>query len=160
MSLPVWAPSADQVAAILRARTRGTGSRDAASAMEQGRWTETTRPTIEQVQGLIETACGDVQLALRGRTLCTTDLASSATTAAMYRTCMLIETSYGSSARGADSVYGGLRDMWDETSKALRESTAVQCPLVSESAGGDGGALAPGGKVPGRVLIGPSQGCW
>lgn len=130
MSLPVWAPSPDEVAAILRARTRGPESRDAAVAGEQGRWSDTTRPTLVQVQELIELACREVQAAFAGREPCTDQLRGSAGMAAAYRAAMLIETSYHPEVtRGDDTAFDALRQLYDQAIRQVADAVVRLCPL-------------------------------
>ena len=155
MPAPDWAPSVAQVAAILRARTRGPGSRDAVSAMEQGTFTESTRPTADQVTGLIETACGDVQLEFPGREPCTPQLASSATTAATYRAAQLVEVSYFPEAtRGEGSAFESLEKLAERAMTKVGAAIVAGCPLVGDAPDDDGGVLAPAGRGPCRPLIG------
>jgi len=132
MTPPSWAPTTDQVAALLRARTRGPGSRDAATAAEQGRFTDATRPTDDQVAELIELACNELLAALRGHTLCTTNLELAATTAAAYRAAMLVEISYHPEATNGDrTAFSALSELWSDARDALAETSGALCPLES-----------------------------
>ena len=157
-----WAPTVDQVAAVLRSRTRGMASRDALTAGEQGTFTATTRPTADQVTELILVACGELALMLEGRTPCTALLETGCTTAVTYRAAQLVEVSYFSEQTNTDqTAFNALQKLWDGASGSLVKSIAAQCPLPDEGdTGSDGGPLAPAGVIPGRTLIGPQQVPW
>lgn len=61
-TLPPWAPTADEVAAVTPAYTRGGfDDDDEAAGGEQGIFTDDTSPTVTHVEGLIVAACDEVQ---------------------------------------------------------------------------------------------------
>lgn len=157
-----WAPSPDQVAAVLRSRTRGAASRDAMTAGEQGVFTTTTRPTRDQVQELIVAACGELAILLGGRTPCTALLQTGCTTAVTYRAAQLVEVSYFPEQTNNDqSAFSALQKMWETASKAVASAVTEQCPLpVDPDTGLDGGPIAAAGVIPGRAILGPQTGRW
>lgn len=56
-----WAPSAAEIGALIPAYTRGGYDDDAIYAgAEQGTFSDTTSPTLTEVQGLIDTACEEI----------------------------------------------------------------------------------------------------
>jgi hypothetical protein len=130
MATPVWAPTADQVAALMHSRTRGRDSIAATAAREQGRFTANTRPSDTQVSNLIELACNDVAVAFAGRSPCTETLRSAAGTAAAYRTAQLIEASYAPERTNhlglAHRVFGELAA---DAIRAVAVAVAAGCPL-------------------------------
>ncbi|HST43096.1 MAG TPA: hypothetical protein VLK58_26455 [Conexibacter sp.] len=130
MATPVWAPTADQVAALMHSRTRGRDSIAATAAREQGRFTANTRPSETQVRNLIELACNDVAVAFAGRSPCTATLEAAAGTAAAYRTAQLIEASYAPERTNhlglAHRVFGELAA---DAIRAVALAVASGCPL-------------------------------
>lgn len=67
MAAPVWAPaypwgpSVADIAQLLPSYTRGGFDADAIFAgAEQGTFTANTQPTLDEVQGLIDTACEEI----------------------------------------------------------------------------------------------------
>lgn len=144
---PAYRPTVDQVAAILRARTRGIASRDATIAGEQGTFTATTRPTAKQVQELIDVAVGELAGMMGGRTPCTMRLESSASAAAAYRAAQLVEVSYypEQTATSEDATaFKALATLWKDASKSVSDAVIANCPLTP------GGTLAgvPIGRTP------------
>jgi hypothetical protein len=147
-----WAPTVDQVAAILRARTRGTASRDAATAGEQDTFTANTRPTANQVRELIGIAVGDLLSMMGGRSPCNQALQSSAQAACVYRAAQLVETSYyPEQTSGDDTAFAALQKMWDGSAKAVVAAVVDQCPLTVGGSDLDG---LPIGRIPDAPLIG------
>lgn len=130
MAAPDWAPTPDQVAALMHSRTRGRDSIAATAAREQGRFTTTTRPSLTQATNLIELACNDVAVAFAGRSPCTATLRSAAGTAAAYRTAQLIEASYAPERTNhlglAHRVFGELAA---DAIRAVAVAVAAGCPL-------------------------------
>lgn len=130
--LDAWVPTAAQVAALLRARTRGVSSRDAQIAGEQDAFTATTRPTLAQVNEIIGIALGDMYGLTEGRSPCTTRLSDSFRTAALYRACQIIEASYFPEQTNTDqTAFDGFQKMWESASK-VAASIIDQCPLPGE----------------------------
>lgn len=130
MAPPDWAPTADQVAALMHSRTRGRDSIAAVAAREQGRFTANTRPSATQVSNLIELACNDVAVSFAGRSPCTETLRSAAGTAAAYRTAQLIEASYAPERTNhlglAHEIFGELAA---DAIRAVAVAVAAGCPL-------------------------------
>src|SRR5262245_1252659 len=54
VTLDAWAPTPDEVAALMRARTKDS------SGVEKGHWTSKTRPTLNEVMQIIKGASDDV----------------------------------------------------------------------------------------------------
>lgn len=145
MPAPSWAPSPDQVAAVLRARTRGTGT-GATRAGELGRFTAATRPTLDEVVLLIEQACGDVLAAFEGREPCSLGTNSAARSAATYIAAQLVEVSYfPETSKGEGSAFEALQKLAETTLRSAAVSVAARCPFTPGEEG-DGGALAPTGR--------------
>lgn len=151
---PRWQPAVSQVAAILRARTKGAASRDAATAMEQGTFTDATRPTYGQVLELIELVTGELSGMMQGRTPCTEGLAVSATTAAAYRAAQLVEISYfPEQTNGEQTAFAALAKMWQESSASIAKAVVEQCPLPEplDPEGNPLGTGHPIGRTPARI---------
>jgi len=130
MQMPDWVPAPDQVAAVLRARTRGRGSIAATAAAEQGRFTTETRPTAAQVQELIELATTELCGRFAGRSPCTDVLKGAAQVAAVYRAAQLVELSYFPERVGAaGSAYAVLGELWTEAAAAVTAGVEAGCPL-------------------------------
>lgn len=158
---PAYAPTVAQVAAILRARTRGIANRDAAIAGEQGTFTTTTRPTYAQVQELIDIAVGDLASMMRGRTPCTVRLEQSAGAAAAYRAAQLVEVGYypeqteGSGRGDSGTAFSALGTLWKDSAAAVVEAVTLQCPIVPGTPGGPtAGDGIPIGRTPVYERIG------
>lgn len=158
MAAPDWAPTAARIAALLRARTRGAASRDASVSGEQDSFTPTTRPTLAQVEELIEIACGELGASFAGRTPCTTELADSAGTAAAYRACQLVEVSYfPEQTTGDGTAYSAFKDLADSAFKSVTTAITDRCPLIPDPgapADDDGGPMAAIGVIPEGPLVG------
>jgi hypothetical protein len=143
---PPYRPTVEQVAAVLRARTRGPASRDASVAGEQGTFTATTRPTYTQVQELIDIAVGELVGVMKGHAPCTAALETSAGSAATYRAAQLVEVGYYQEQTGDSdtTAFKALDKLWMSASKTVATAVVAQCPLVP---GGDVSGL-PIGRVP------------
>ena len=110
----VWLASSQQVADLLRARTKDNEGR------ELGAWTADTRPTEYEVYGLIETAASDLLAAVDMLRRDSLDEDRMANGLCAKRTAMLIELSYfPEQAAAAGSVYAEYRDQWNDGVKAL-----------------------------------------
>ena len=83
-----WAPSVQDVANILRARTVNK------NGAELGKFDSTTRPTDAEVSGLIEQAYNDVVDAIGQITDVPANLVNSATSIVALGTAMMVEISY------------------------------------------------------------------
>jgi hypothetical protein len=109
-----WLPDPQQVANLLRARTKDDESN------EVGSWTANTRPTEFEVRGLITTAAGDLLAAVDMLDPEWEDPNGSAAALCARRAAMLIELSYHpEDASQAGSVYTEYRDQWNDGVKAL-----------------------------------------
>jgi hypothetical protein len=158
-----WAPTLPRIAAIQRSRTRGTASRDAGIAGEQGTFTATTRPTADAVRSLIAVACADLLAVTEGIEPCTAALDFAAGNAVAYRVAMLIELSYLPEQTNGDmTAYKAFKDLWEETSARVGGRILEQCPIPGTPGGEDTSSRdgMPVGNVPSRFLIGPSQVPW
>lgn len=142
-------PTVAQVAAILRARTRGPASRDASVAGEHGTFDATTRPTYAQVEELITLGIGEVESALMGRTPCTDGLVTAATTSVAIRAALFIETGYyPEQTNGDQTAASALQKQWEGSIKNLAAAVQSRCPLTpGQNATGAG---YPIGRVPAR----------
>lgn len=148
MAAPDWAPTPDQVAALLRAYTRGAESAsEDVPAGEVGSFTDQTRPSVRQVEEIIALACGEVTGMFGGRQPCTDDLRDSARTAALYRACQLVCVSYfPESTRGDGNAFDALGRLYDPASRGVAAGVAARCPLDPDDPSDDGGSLAPAGR--------------
>ena len=109
-----WLPGPQDVANLLRARTKDDESN------ELGAWTATTRPTEYEVRGLIGTAAGDLLAAVDMLDPEWEDPHGSAAGLCARRAAMLVELSYHpEDASQPGSVYTEYRDQWDAGVKAL-----------------------------------------
>lgn len=155
MAAPVWAPTADQVAAIIRARTRGEESIAATSATEIGSFTDATRPTLAQVNELIEMACGDVAAGFMGRDACTDGLRSAGGSAAAYRAAQLVEVSYfPEDTRGDGSAFEALDRLASGSMRQVAQAVIERCPFTPGDDTDDGGPLTPVGRMPSTPPLG------
>lgn len=153
-----WAPTPAAVAAILRARVYA--SEGTVESAEVETWDATTRPTLSQVEELIDVACGELSTLMGGRTPCTDGLLSSAAAAAVYRAAQLVEVSYYPEQTNADqSAFAALEKMWESASKSVALAVTDQCPLPPI----DGVSTADDGMPLGTIPCGPLIGrntCW
>src|SRR3954471_4158158 len=119
-----WLPTPDDVAALLRARTKDSGGH------ELGAWSDDTRPTADEVTHLIDLAAEYVVGAASEPTaVC----AGSAASATAIRAAMLVELSYfPEQVRSDRSAYTELKQLYDEAQASL-----ISC--ISAGGGGDGG---------------------
>lgn len=130
MDAPDWMPEPDQVAAVLRARTRGRGSIAYSSVVEQGRFTANTRPTATQVVELIELATQELYGRFGGHSPCTDVLRAAAGVAAVYRAAQLVELSYFPERVGdPDGTFAALGELWRESAAAVVAAVVAGCPL-------------------------------
>lgn len=114
-----WLPGPQQVADLLRARTKDDEGK------ELGSWTATTRPTEYEVGGLIDTAAGDLLAAVDMLDPDWADPYGSAAALCAKRAAMLIELSYRpEDASQPGSVYAEYKTQWDDGVKALIDMLA------------------------------------
>jgi hypothetical protein len=132
MAGPDWAPSPDYVAALMHTRTRGRDSIAATAAREQGRFTANTRPTLVQVERLLELATGEVAATFPGRSPCTVDLQVAAGAAVAYRTAQLIEASLAPERTNyLGSAHEAYRTLADNAIRTVSAAIVAGCPLDS-----------------------------
>lgn len=126
MSTIDWLPSSDDVAAILRARTKDDNGR------ELGVWTDATRPTGPEVDVLIAQAADFVAAAIGG---VPDRCAGAAGAAVLLRAAMLVELSYfPEQVRSDRSPYPELKELYDTA-----EESARTCVTSGGESGGEGG---------------------
>ena len=112
--IAAWQPGPQEVANLLRARTKDDESN------ELGAWTANTRPTEYEVRGLIRTAAGDLLAAVDMLDPEWEDPHGSAAALCAKRAAMLVELSYHpDDASQPGSVYTEYRDQWNDGVKAL-----------------------------------------
>lgn len=145
-----WTPSVEQVAALIRARTKIPGGGEA------GTFTEQTRPTREEVETIIVQAVDHVSAAIGGDP-CNDRLEESARASAALLAAILIETSYWpeqAEARGSSAAR--LESLFNARLKSLTAAVAEECGGQGTGDAGDGnsGAVAAGGFNDGYPLIG------
>lgn len=100
----LWLATPEDIAAVLRARTKDD------QGVELGLWTDATRPTLVEVQALIELAAGQITSATGPGDPCSR-LCRAAIT---YQTACLIELSYfPEQVRSDRSPYSELKDLLD-----------------------------------------------
>lgn len=126
---PAWAPDAEAVAAILRARTV-----DDVGA-ELGEFTENTRPTAATVAELIAQAVGDVED--RVGTDLPAQFHEAARSCAALRAAQLVEMSYQPQSDEPASAYTSARLTYEESVTRLERN--VQWDMLA-SRGADAGA--------------------
>jgi hypothetical protein len=118
-----WLPSPQQVADVLRARTKDDQS------AEIGAWTANTRPTEYEVRGLIQTAASDTLAAVALLHPDYDDPDGAACSLCTYRAAMLIELSYwpeqaAAFRGGSQSAFSEYRQMWLDGVEALSNKLA------------------------------------
>ncbi len=125
-----WAPSPDYVAALMHTRTRGRDSIAATAAREQGRFTTTTRPTLAQVNRLLDLAVAEVAATFAGRSPCTETLGLAASSAVAYRTAQLIEASLAPERTNyLGSAHEAYRKLADDAIRTVSAAIIAGCPL-------------------------------
>jgi len=121
MSAPpvTWLPPPQQVANLLRARTKDDNSE------ELGAWTAQTRPTEHEVQGLIQTAAGDLLAAVDTLDPEWPDPDDQAQALCALRAAMLVELSYfPEQVQTGQSAYDRYKALWDDGVAALINALA------------------------------------
>lgn len=150
MAEPTWTPTVAAIAALIRARTKIPGAKEA------GTFTDMTRPTAAQVEELIAQAVDHVEAAIGGDP-CNDSLRDSAGAASAMLAAILIESSYWpeqAEARGSSATR--LESLFNARMKALTASVAEQCggQGTGGEESGDSGAGAAGRFSDGLPLIG------
>ena len=114
---PVWAPSVQDVAALLRARTKDDSGREA------GDFTDTTRPTGDEVSRLIVMGCADL-IANLGTDV-PDSLQPEARALAALKTALYIEQSYWPEQVASDrSSWNEMWQMYQYELQNLKEAAA------------------------------------
>lgn len=156
MADATFSPSVDDVAALIRARTKIPGGGEA------GTFTEQTRPTKAEVEKIIEQAVDHVGAAIGGDP-CSDQLKQSASGAAGLLAAVIIETSYWpEQAEARGSAAARLEKLFDSRMKSLASAVAEECGgqgTGSSGEGGGSGALPAGHFSDGRLLVGPDYPC-
>lgn len=122
--MPVeWAPTVDDVGALLRARTTDD------SDDELGTFSSVTRPTDTQVEALILTAAGHVASRVGSSSnLCEEGLTEQATGLAALYAAMLVELSYFPEQVGGNkSPYDKYKELFDDGIESLTDAVARIC---------------------------------
>lgn len=151
MAEATFKPTVEEVAALIRARTKIPGGGEA------GTFNDVTRPTKAEADKIIEQAVDHVAAAIGGEP-CNDQLKQSATAAASMLAAILIETSYWpeqAEARGSSA--SRLESLFNARMKSLTAAVAEQCGGQGEGDSGDGnaGALPAGHFSDGRMIVGP-----
>lgn len=148
----LWWPTVDQVAALVRARTR-TNEGDGLSGGFEGTFTDdgTTTPTASEVLQFIATAAGEMAGEMNGRTPCNEHLQRTAATATAYRAAQLVEISLSpETASAQDSAASAFGRLADRLIPAAGAQITRFCPLDPGVDDPDavGAALGPAARVP------------
>lgn len=132
MPSPDWYPSVDDVAALVRARTK------TAFGGEEGTFTRDTRPTADNVEGLIAQAAGDIisELSSYGLEVCEAIEVDAAGTCCL-KAAMLVELSYfpEQSADNEKSPYLAYEKMYNRRIDSLLRRAKDQCGGAGIEAG-------------------------
>lgn len=116
-----WLPSPQQVANVLRARTKDDQS------AEIGAWTANTRPTEYEVRGIIDTAASDTLAAVDLLYPEYDDPDGAACSLCTYRAAMLVELSYWPEHVGPlsqSTTFAEFRTLWEQGVEALSKKLA------------------------------------
>jgi hypothetical protein len=117
MPLDSWAPTVQDVANLLRARTI------TANGGEVGNFTSATRPNADEVTGLIEQAHADVQDAVGPMVIIPPVCINSATSLVALGAALRIEMSYYPEQVGSGrSPYAQLKKLYDDALKRLQDA--------------------------------------
>jgi len=151
MAEATFAPTVDDVAALIRARTKVPGGK------EVGTFNDNTRPKKTEVESLIAQAVDHVAAAIGGEP-CNDQLKQSAQAASALMTAILIETSYWpEQAEARGSTAARLEALFNVRMKSLAAAVSEECGgqgTGGEEGGGNAGAVAAGSFADGYPLIG------
>ena len=106
-------------------------------------WTADTRPTLEEVKGIIDTAVGELIATIGAETpiVCSKGATS---TAALLAACLIELSYFPEQVRSDRSAYSQYKAMYDGQITALQN-------CIATGAGGEVGApIEPGGEQPGE----------
>jgi len=152
MAEATFSPTVDDVAALIRARTKIPGGGEA------GTFNANTRPTEAEVEKIIEQAVDHVAAAVGGEP-CNSQLVQSATAAASLLAAVIIETSYWpEQSENRGSAAARLEKLFETRMKSLTAAVAEECGGQGTGSAGEGagsGALAAGHFSDGRLIVGP-----
>jgi hypothetical protein len=150
MAEATFKPTVEDVAALIRARTKVPGAKEA------GTFNDVTRPTKTEVEALIGQAVDHVAAAIGGDP-CNDQLKQSASAAAGLMTAILIEASYWpEQAEARGSTASRLEALYNARMKSLTAAVSEECGGQGTGGGEDGnsGALPAGTFGDGLPLIG------
>lgn len=154
MSVSDFTPTAADIGAILRARTKDS------SGAEIGTFNASTRPTGTQVESLIADAVREVESAMGTDSPCEdgsdiqTSIYGKAKAAAKIYTAMLVELShFPEQVESGRSPYDQLEKLWNSRVASLTEMVAESCGGGSD-AGGIGGLPLPRATMPTQAPVG------
>lgn len=150
MAEATFKPTVEEVAALIRARTKIPGGGEA------GTFNEVTRPTKPEAEAIIEQAVDHVAAAIGGEP-CNDQLKQSATAAASMLAAVIIETSYWpEQAEARGSAAARLEKLFDSRMKSLSAAVAEECggQGTGGSEDGNSGAVAAGSFNDDYPLIG------
>ena len=158
MALEDFTPTASDVGALLRARTKDTNGN------EVGTFNDDTRPTGDQVSSLAADAAARVASAMGTDAPCPDNadkvaaVNAKAKAAARIYAAMLVELSYfPEQVESGRSPYDRLEKLWSKEVAALTEYVAEECGGGSD-AGGSGGIPLAQASFPGQAVIGRETG--
>ena len=129
-------PSTNDVASILRARTR-----DNNTGAQLGQFTDATSVTDPQVQHMIQAAAADVAIRTGVEVEEATTLDAAVRQAIVYRTGMLIELGWPEQSGEDVTAYARLEAMYEQAIDGIQDSSDVARPetqVVSVPILGDG----------------------
>jgi len=155
MPLADFKPTAAEVGALLRARTKDVNGNEA------GTFNNDTRPTGAQVDSLAADAAGEVASVMGTEDPCPdmepesqATVYAKARSAARVYTAMLVELSYfPEQVETGRSPYDRLEKLWTSRSSSLAEFVSEQCGGGSD-AGGSGGIPLAQASFPDQRVIG------
>jgi hypothetical protein len=141
-----WAPEVADVAALIRARTKVRGGE------ELGTFTDTTIPTAEEVENLIDKAVRRVASKI-GVAPCNEDLEADAKDSAALYAAMLVEQSYyPEQTRPDQSAFKSMQSLFNDAIKDLADAVRATCAGSDE--GGPGVGVVPKDSFPAGDLVG------
>jgi hypothetical protein len=127
-----WACTPVDVARLLRARTKDS------SGEELGEWTDDTRPTLDEVQDIVDLAVDELTSAIGGADVPDACTRGARSTSALLAS-MLVELSYfPEQVRSDRSAYSEYKDLYDKQLALLQEC------VNAGGAGADAGGVGTG----------------
>lgn len=162
--VPSWRPSVQDVADLIRARTKIRGDIEVGTFQDEDQEADPpvagTRPNATQVERYITRGCRRVIAAIGGAELC--DEAQedgleddAANCAALYAAMIAEQSLDPESTNDRNSSFSSLKSLFNEELSTLTEAVDERCGGASGGgAGGTSGALAKAGASDGLRLIG------